>query len=1263
MKQLFIFIIILISNVSFSQNEANIWYFGGKAGLDFNSGAPVALTDGQMVTQEGCASIADTNGNLQFYTDGSTIWTKNHSIMINGTGLNGHFSSSQSAIIVPKPETPDIYYAFTVDFQGEPNGLQYSEVDMSLNTGLGAVTTNKNILLLTPVLEKLTAVQHANGNDIWVIAHNNGSAEFYAFLVTNTGIQTPVITDIGFSYSGSSYDNNAGYMKASPDGTKLAMAFPKFSNGLQLFDFNNATGQITNFRNFNDVPGAVQPYGLEFSPSGDLLYVSGSGGIGQFDVTLPTVFQMQINLTFLNNEINNNNWGALQLASDGKIYVTRVARDGFPDINTLSVINNPDELGLGCDFQLDVIPLGTGIAKLGLPPFIQSFFIVGFEYENLCFGDNIQFNANISQAYDSVFWDFGDSNTSSDENPTHIYSSTGDYVVTLNVTSGGQTSTDSKTITIYEQPIAYQPQDILICDDNNDGFYNFDLTLQDSDILNGQNNTDFTISYYASMADYTSVFSIASPNDYINLTPYTSQVIIASVKNIQNNSCEAITTFNIEVFESPTPNQNIPKLAFCDNITVGTDIDGLIEFDLTQNEVVILNGQSSLDFTINYYTDVGLTNQILTPNAYQNSNTSETIYAQVVNNSNTNCESQTAFIIEVFELPVISVLVELKQCDDDLDGFSIFNLEEVKAELSVNYLNETITFYESQSDAENDNDSILNGTTYLNQVVSSDNIWARIENDNECYRTAQVNLIVSTTQIPNTLSRSFYQCDDGVDLNDGIATFDFGSVDTEIRALFPMGQQLIINYYRNQAEALSELNSITDINSYQNLGYPYSQDIYVRVDSALDNDCLGLGNHITLYVETVPIAYPVMIPEQCDDDGDNMFAFDTSNIESTLLNGQTNVALIYTDDSGSLLASPLPNPFLTSSQTIIARITNTNSQDPNGACYDETEIIFTVDAAAVAYPIDDFVECDDDNDGQFPFDTSLIEATVLNGQTGMLISYLDKNGNTLPSPLPNPFITGTQTITVRVENPLSNICFDTTDIVFVVVDQPELLMEDLWLICENDTVEITADAGYDEYLWSTGETSQSIVVNEIGSYDVTVTNLFSPVRCSNNKTVTVIESGQAEITDIKTRDWTQNNNVITVFAEGTGDYEYSLDGIEYQNSNEFRDLSVNDYTVFIRDKNGCGVVSENVYLMYYPHVFTPNGDGYNDTWQITNSNKEPLNKIFIYDRYGKLIKQLMPDGNGWDGTFNGQKLTSDDYWFVLERQNGKIYKGHFTLKI
>jgi gliding motility-associated-like protein len=1255
-RVLLLILFIFFTFFAEAQGEVNNWYFGNYTGITFNNGAPTVLTDSALSTYEGCATISDSTGQLLFYTDGITVYNRNHNIMPNGTGLLGDPSSTQSSIIVPQPNNPNIYYVFTVDdLITNTNGLRYSIVDMALNNGFGDVTNVKNELLVTPTSEKVTAVLHANGQDIWVISHGFDNNEFYAYLVTDAGLNTvPITSAIGFviTYSGNNF-KGSGVLKASPNGDKLVMCALGF--GTQLFDFDSSTGMVSNPINLNTEYGS---YGAEFSPSGNLLYTKRglleSSSLWQYDLTATDIPNSGIMLFELSEQEleDEQEVGQMQIGPDNKIYISIKNKD------YLSVINNPEVLGLGCDFVSDAIYLQGNVCWYGLPTFIQSYFFVGFESNNPCLGEAANFSANIPQGYDSLVWDFGDGNTSTDENPTHTYTTAGDFEVSLSVTAGAENSLESKTITVYE-------------------------------------------------------------------------------------------------------------------------------------------------------------------------------------------------------LPLVTPLVELKQCDDDLDGFTSFNLSEANAEISVNYLDETITYYESQLDAENDINTIQNISDYINEVVSVDSIWARVENSNGCFAISQINLIVSTTQIQLSFIRDFYQCDNGSDTTDGIATFDLSAVNSEVQDLFPTGQQLTIHYYRTMTDALAEVNAIADINNYQNIGYPNTQDIFIRVDSTLDNDCLGLGHHITLHVETIPIANAVTIADQCDDDGDGSFAFDTSTIETTLLNGQTNVTVSYVDELGNPLPSPLPNPFNTASQTIMARVTNTTSQDLDGACYDETPIFFTVDAAAVAHSVSDIIVCDDaTNNGLVNFDTSTIETSILNGQSGMHVSYFDSDGMALPSPLPNPFTTATQSITIRVENQLSASCYDETVINFIVSqqpianpiaddfvcddvlndgehiftlpdydsqilndqssaifevfyfqneadaivyldvlpnfyvvnstsqtvyariqnrtnpncfdiidfqlgvhylpianqpeallvcddesndgietfdlsiqntailngqsatenvvtyyvsledaennisalgasftntqnpqtiyarlensnfnecytttsfqllvkEQPVLLMDDETPICEGNTAQLIADAGFDYYTWSTGQTTRSITVDAPGNYTVTASNDYGSLICSIDKTISVVNSNIANITNIEIVDWTQNANVISVFVEGDGDYEYSIDGFNYQDGHVFSNLSIDDYTVHVRDKKGCGISTEEIFLLYYPKFFTPNGDDVNDYWQIINSAKEPNNELYIYNRYGKLITRLKPTDFGWDGTYNGNRLPTSDYWFVLQRQNGRTYQGHFSLK-
>ena len=217
-------------------------------------------------------------------------------------------------------------------------------------------------------------------------------------------------------------------------------------------------------------------------------------------------------------------------------------------------------------------------------------------------------------------------------------------------------------------------------------------------------------------------------------------------------------------------------------------------------------------------------------------------------------------------------------------------------------------------------------------------------------------------------------------------------------------------------------------------------------------------------------------------------------------------------------------------------------------------------------------------------------------------------------------------------------------------------------LCENNPITLNAGAGFSSYTWNTNpvETTQSITVDTAGTYIVTLTNANN---CSKTKTFTVTASGIATINDIIINDFS-DNNTITVDYSGLGVYEFSLDGTNYQTSPIFSNLNEGEYTVFVKDKKGCGTVSKSFYILDYPKYFTPNGDGTNDFWFIKNLNKRNLQNstIEIFDRYGKFIIQLNSRNLVWDGTLNGYALPSSDYWFTIQLTDGKTIKGHFTLK-
>lgn len=733
-----------------------------------------------------------------------------------------------------------------------------------------------------------------------------------------------------------------------------------------------------------------------------------------------------------------------------------------------------------------------------------------------------------------------------------------------------------------------------------------------------------------------------------------------------------------------TINENIPNLSLCDNTSVGTNTDGHILFNLTLREKDILINETLSNYDISYFTNKELTNLISAPKKYKNSTKTETIYVKATHKYNSNKSGTTSFIINVMDLPNSINSITLKQCDnEDINGFTSFNLNEIKTKIISNSENYTITFFKEKNLAENNIDPILNPSTYTNQVISNDKVWARVENNNGCFNISEVNLIISTTQIPNSFSKIFYQCDNGTDTKDGIASFDFSSVTQEVINLFPSNQDLIIKYYKNENDALSESNEITNISNHQNTESPNSQNIYIRVDNKLNNDCLALGHHITLNVEKTPIANSVTINPECDNDKDGIFDFDTSTIHKTIIGNQTNVTVKYFDKDNNPLPSPLPNPFSTSTQTVTARILNTVSKVPNGQCYDETLINFVVNTTPTLSRVPAQKKCDRDFDGIESFDTSAIENTLLGNQTGMVVKYFDENNNPLPSPLPNPFTSSTQTIRVRVENPKYSLCFNETTIDFIVNEKPYFELDTQTIICTNinSSIDMTVLNPKGNYYYTWKDENGNIISNDIkakaskgGNYFVTAISNFG---CeSDTKSIQVIESSISSITvnDLEITDDSENNSIkINTSNIGSGNYEFSLlDSnsntiYDFQKVPFFDNLRGGIYTILIKDINKCGVQSFVISIISYPKFFTPNQDGVNDTWHILGIGKSfyKNGNVKIYNRFGKLLKTLSIDSSGWDGTSDGVKLPSNDYWFYAELTDPKgiviTKKGSFSL--
>jgi gliding motility-associated-like protein len=879
--------------------------------------------------------------------------------------------------------------------------------------------------------------------------------------------------------------------------------------------------------------------------------------------------------------------------------------------------------------------------------------------------------------------------------PGNSYTTSPLFTTTTYYIDNGCSPRTPLTVTVESLPTANSVIIPRQCDDNQDGEFTFNTFNLESDLLNGQSNVKVT--YF----DQTNN-PLKDLNGNLITSPFpasfttTSQTIRAVVTNNTTLKCSDQTSIQFIVDVLPQAFAiPISLTTTCDDETDPATQDGIFTFDTSTFESTILGSQSGM--TVSYTLENGTVLASLSPTF---TTATQTVLVTVTNSANSNCGATTTLNFVVNSKPIVND-VTIVQCDSDTipDGKTLFNLTIKNNEISINYTNENLTYYTSQSGANSDLsvDLISNELTFENTTPSNMEIWARVENKiTGCFSVAKLTLKVPATNIsPATSIIVPAVCDDFLDTNgndnannderDGITAFDFLWTKTTIEEQLTTTQTYNINYYRNQADALAELNVITDISNYRNIGYPNSQDIWVRIESSVDNSCLGLGPYITLNVEALPFANPLIVPRQCDEDQDGIVTFDTSSLESDLLNGQSlsDVTVSYFDQNNDPLPSPFPSNFTTKTQTIKAVVTNNSATQ----CNDETFIQFVVDISPQAFPVSPALtmSCDDEldpsqQDGKLAFDTSTFEAIILGGQSGMTVTYLHEDGNTLSS-LPNPFITGTQNVLATVTNPFNPNCTATTTLNFMVHPIPNINLNldgnANELVCSNlPNFFATLDAGITdnsptsnyEYVWTKdggnlAETSSTLGVNAVGLYTVEVINSFG---CSRIRTMTVSASNVATINGIDIIDLT-DVNTITVNTSGPGDYEYSLDGTNglWQDSNFFDNVPSGIYEIFINDKNGCGIVSKTIAVIGAPKFFTPNNDGYNDYWAVKGLNSTFNSKsiIYIFDRYGKLLKQWAPYLNeGWDGTFNGQPLKADDYWFTLKLEDGRQTKGHFTLK-
>ncbi|WP_229724577.1 T9SS type B sorting domain-containing protein [Winogradskyella forsetii] len=868
------------------------------------------------------------------------------------------------------------------------------------------------------------------------------------------------------------------------------------------------------------------------------------------------------------------------------------------------------------------------------------------------------------------------------------------------------------TVTLRVNPIPspeQSPDPIEVCDDDNDGFAEFDLEIRTVEITNGE--SDVVITYHETQSDAEQGEN-AITGLYTNIVANNQMVYVRSESTL--TGCYNLTLNTLELIVHPAPEvpTSLEPYTICDS-----DNDGSAQFDLTTMDEEVLNGQDPTAVELTYHVSAANaetgSNPIINVGNYTNNGNPQTIYVRLYDPI-TTCFDTGMFELIVALPPEAVQPTQLNECDDlgEVPGDEIteFDLTVKDTEITGGNASWSVAYYETNADAQAQENAIADPTQYTNMEINGlaanpQTLYVVVtDTDTGCvdFTTLTIRVLPNPTPTASDLLPNIERCDEE-NTGDGEEEFDL----TENEDLIRNGENgVTITYHETEDAANAGTDAIPDPTQYTNIETP-TQEIYVR----MTKDATGCYALVDFTIEVNPLPEVVAVTDfiQCELFTDGTDTFDLSTKDAEVLNGQDEAQftvsyhdnLTDAEEGMNGLVSPYTNT--ANPQQIFVTITNNGT----GCSISTQSFNIEVQEAAQANPDMDpilFELCDDEmeTDGNpvndsTQFDLTNMDTEVLDGQDPLnyIVTYYatQEDADDKVNPLPTLYenMTNPQVIYARVDNDTpdavtdadTSICYALAALTLQVNPLPEFDLEDGYTLCVNtDGSEIldplVIDTGLSAtdygFVWRyegveiTGETGPSIMPTQGGSYSVLVTDISTSTatNCTNEDTTEVMESEPPSITvNVLTQNFAESHVLEVVPGDEIGDYEYSLDNGPWQDGTLFTDVSPGQHHITARDKNGCGTTTEPAFIIDYPLYFTPNGDGQNETWNIESIGSSA--KIYIFDRYGKLLKQISPNGTGWDGTYNGSAMPTSGYWFTVEYDEPltgerKEFRAHFTLK-
>jgi gliding motility-associated-like protein len=739
-----------------------------------------------------------------------------------------------------------------------------------------------------------------------------------------------------------------------------------------------------------------------------------------------------------------------------------------------------------------------------------------------CIGTPITLDANLTISGVTFEWFKNGTVIAGETNSTLDVSTDGTYSFNVTLNDGCE-STDEVIIEFTTPPeITTPPKDILLCETDGNGTEEFDFSSNEALVLGSQAAANFPISYHTSQANAEGNFNPLTIPYQNTLVTETIWMRIADT----TQSCYKVVSFGIELRTQPIA--NTPSFSLCDDSVDGDDTNGIVEFDLSTKVSEVLGSQLASDYDVKFYYDQAAASagvvgtEITTP--IQNTSNPQVIYVRIENKLNVDCFDTTNFQLIVNPRPVVNSEVTLKQCDTDTDGITNFNLTEANQLISTDYLNETFTYYLTESHAETGllSDQIVTPTTYTNLTPVNSVIYARVETIHGCFRTSKINLVVGATLLdPISFQLEYFVCDDTQVDNDnsnGVAAFDFSDATAQVLAQLPTNQNLTVTYYLSEADALAEADPIPDISNHRNTTSPNTQNIYVRVDSNDVNACLGLGHHITLNVDSLPEKQIITDYILCSDT--NQTSFDLTSKETELIGTQTTPILFsyHLSEQDAINNIPIPNPSMypniSNPQTIYVRAqfdpNNNMNLDARECVRTDMHFELQVNLNPILFTPDPIIKCSDQIATMY--DLTQRASQITNSDSSIVLTYfesqqdLDINNSILD---PTSYTSNTLAKTILVLATATNQCAKTIPLELTTILYPNLNANPSPLEeCEID------NNGYDYFDLSLREPE---ILNGLNPADFDISYYEDETDAQSGNTNTIADPTNFENTTILTQ--------------------------------------------------------------------------------------------------------------------------------------------------